>query len=195
MYFNVTPNVVAGSGNAITTNGGRTTVPRHMTEVYRRQARLMHEVLRAEQKKPSSVARPFSHVLSMRADFEIIPAGLDWAWKQLAATPSRVVHQWDYAYLLRRSDVHHFLGGITTLLSQACGRPKYELCLPSHWASSGLTPILAYDLGCVRRARAGSALNSSSFLRGGECRDRSQGLATWRMTRDERGSPVWTADA
>ena len=185
LYFNVTPNVVrSGGGRGIRGN----TVPAHMVEVYHRQTLLMHEIARAEQHASAHV-RMYSHVLSMRADFEVFPAGLALAWRQLNST--RVVHQWDYAYFLHRVHAEMVLGWGG---KSRCTHPKYEMCLPDHLAQHHVTPIFIYDLGCVRRGVHGAANRSKTELRGADCFDRTRGMEAWRMSRDDRGSEVWTDD-
>ena len=127
----------------------------------------MHEIVRVERQAAHG---EYSHVLSMRADFELFVAGLRLAWTRLLQ--SRVVHQWDYAYLFRRRDMNAVLGFSDRGLAN-CTRTDHEMCLNAYLPSLHLTPVFVFNLGCLRRGRTlrrgNNSLSAKEERRGADC--------------------------
>ena len=121
----------------------QSSMPWYVQELHHRQLKLLAAIEHYEQR----ARLRFKRIISMRPDFEFSPSGLASAWSRLH--PTRCVHQWDYAFLLLRSEARLVLGFGHHI--ERCTRKDHEMCVSAHLRANKITPIFVFDMGQLRR--------------------------------------------
>ena len=137
---NTTANPSSGVDQRFVTNSS---MPWYIQELHHRQVVLLSAIEHYEQR----VGARFKRILSLRPDFAFSPSGLASAWSRLH--PTRVVHQWDYAFLLLRSELRLVLGFGQHI--ESCKRKDHEMCVSAHLRANKITPIFVFDMGWLDR--------------------------------------------